>query len=173
MQGDTSNLTARAKAMFDEISVREKKLWFEFVVDVVVGLYFYPQAFVLMAAGDAALTGRAMTGLIMGTVTWAIIASIGLALVFRTREKPEPKDERDRLIEITTGRWFGRVLVLCLLGIIGLVVVQAMAVDIDTQLFAQSFALTPLGIALLLLFSLMLASLTDSIMKLYCYRRGL
>ena len=168
MQGDTGNLTTRAKAMFDEISAREKKLWCELVVDVVVGLYFYPKAFVLMAAGDEALTGAAMTNLIMGTVTWAIIATIGLALVFRSREKPEPKDERDHLIEITTGRWFGRVLVLCLLGIIGLIVVQSMAADIGTQLFM----LTPPGIALLMLFGLMLASLADSITKLYCYRRG-
>ena len=171
MQGDSRDLTARAKAIFDEISGREQKLWFELLVDVVIGLYFYPKAFALMAAGDEALTGRAMTNLIIGTVSWAIIIIIigaALATLFKLQHKPEPKDERDLLIEISTGRWFGRMLVFCLLGIIGLIVVQAMAVDIGIRFVT----LTPLGIALLLLFSLMLASLVDSVAKLYCYRRG-
>lgn len=168
MRGDDSNLIARTRAVFDEISSHEKKLWLELVVDIAIGIYFYPKAFALMAAGDAALTGRAMAGLIAGTVTWAVVVSIGLALVFNPKEKPEPKDERDRLIEVVAGRWFGRVLTFCLLTIVGLVVVQEMSDTVDTMLVV----LTPLGMSLLLLFSLMLASLTDSIAKLHSYRRG-
>ena len=168
MRSDSGGLTARARAMFDDISVREKKLWFELVVDIAVGLYFYPKAFALMIAGDAALTGRAMVELIVGTIVWVIIISVVLGRLLKCDQKPEPKDERDRLIENITGRWFGRTLVLCLLGVIGLIVVQATAADVGSLLFT----LTPLGIALLLLFSLMLASLVDSIAKLYCYRRG-
>ncbi|MES2624641.1 MAG: hypothetical protein V4628_05155 [Pseudomonadota bacterium] len=169
MQNTGGGLTARAREMLGDMSVREEKLWFELVVDIAVGLYFYPKAFGLMLAGDAALTGRAMNGLIIGTVTWAIILSILLgAFVFNTKQKSEPKDERDLLIERTTGRWFGRILVIGIMAIIGLIVVQAMALDIGSLLFT----LTPLSIALLLLFNLMLASLVDSIAKLYCYRRG-
>ena len=168
MQNNDKGLTARVRELLGDISVREQKLWFELVVDVAVGLYFYPKAFVLMAAGDAAFTGKAMTGLIIGTVTWAIIVSVVLSLVFKLNQKSEPKDERDHYIEHTSGRWFGRVLVFCVVGIVGLIVVQAMAADLSEQLFT----LTPLGIALLLLFSLMFASLVDSIVKLYCYRRG-
>ena len=168
MLNNSGGLTPRARALLGDMSVRERKLWFELVVDIAVGLYFYPKAFALMVAGDTALTGRAMTGLIMGTVTWAIIISVVLALVFKANAKPDPKDERDHLIEITTGRWFGRVLVICLMAIVGLIVVQAMAVDVGSLLFT----LTPLGVALLLLFSMMLASLVDSVAKLRCYRRG-
>ncbi len=168
MQTDSGGLTAWARQIFGDVSVREQKLWLELVVDVAVGLYFYPRAFALVAAGDAALTGNVMTGLIIGTVTWAIIISVALSLVVGTQHKAEPRDERDFLIESRTGRWFGRILVLGILGIIGLIVVQAMAADASTVLFA----LTPLGIAILLLFCLMLASLVDSVAKLYCYRRG-
>jgi hypothetical protein len=168
MKSTGGGLPAREKEMMGDISVREQKLWFELAVDVAVGLYFYPKTFALMAAGDAALTGKAMTGLIVGTVMWAVIVSGALALLFKINQKAEPKDERDHLIENTAGRWFGRVLVICLLALVGLIVVQAMAADLGSLLFT----LTPLGIAILLLFSLMLASLVDSIAKLYCYRRG-
>ena len=168
MQSDSGDLTARVRAIFSDISVREKKLWLELVVDIAIGLYFYPKAFALMLAGDAALTGKAMANLIMGTVMWAITVSIVFAVVFKSNEKTEPKDERDYLIEIMSGRWFGRILVVCLMTIVGFIVVQAMAADVGPPLLT----LTPLGIALLLLFSLMLASLVDSVVKLRSYRRG-
>ena len=56
MQSDSGDLTARVRAIFSDISVREKKLWLELVVDIAIGLYFYPKAFALMLAAPACAT---------------------------------------------------------------------------------------------------------------------
>src|SRR5687767_2691091 len=168
MQSNGGGLPARAKEILGDLSVREQKLWCELAADIAVGLYFYPKAFLLMRAGDAALTGKAMVGLITVTVIWAIIVSSVLAVLLKSNEKPEPMDERDYLIENKAGLWFGRTLVFCVIGVIGLIVIQELMVDLGWMLYTM----TPMGIALHLLFSLMLASLVDSIAKLYCYRRG-
>lgn len=121
-----------------------------------------------MLPGDGALSGDAMTRLVIGTVTLAIVVSVLLRLIFNRQQNVEPRDERDYLIERTSVRWFTRVLVLGILAVVVLIAAQSMVNRPDITVFP----LTPLSIAILLLFTLMLASLIDSVTQLYCYRRG-
>jgi hypothetical protein len=158
------------KEVLGDFSIREKNLWFELLVDVVVALYYYPKAFRLMMAGDQALSGTFMVGLITSTVILAIIVSSVLSVFLHTQTKPEPKDERDRLIEAHSGLLANRVLVGGVLLIMAYVVLQELAGDIARS--RALFTLTPLVIAHLLLVALMLSSMTNSIAKLVSYRRG-
>jgi hypothetical protein len=157
------------KEQLDDYSVREKNLWFEFLVDVAVALYYWPKAFGLMVAGDEALRGSAMVGLITSTVIMAIVVSGALSIFLHTQQKPEPKDERDYMIDARSSLVSGRVLVIGMLAIIGSIVfremVDAAALDV--------FALTPLLIGHLLLVVLMLASMIGRTVKLYLYRKGI
>lgn len=153
----------------DSFSIREKNLWFEFLVDVAVALYYWPKALGLMWAGDAALRDGAV-GLITSTVIWAIVVSTVLSAFLHTQQKPEPKDERDYIIDARSSLLSGRVLTMGVLVIMGNVVIQEMVGE--WAVGRGLFVLTPLLIAHLLLVVLMLASMTDKVSRLYFYRRG-
>lgn len=157
------------KNVLGDLSVREKNLWVELLVDVIVALYYYPKMFVLIVAGDAALTGERMVSLIIGTVMLAIFTSVALAALVHEKKRPEAKDERDLLIDKRGGALYGRVMLLCVLAIIGIIVMQQMTLGREVSWL---IALSPLVIAHLLLFTLMLASTASSVLKLVLYRKG-
>ena len=152
----------------DTYSVREKNLWFELLSDVAVALYYWPGAIRLMMQGDEALMSSAMAGLIARTVIWAIVVATALSIFLHTQTKPEPMDERDYMIAARGSMLAGRVLVGCLIALIGVVVFREMtqAAQLD------AFPLSPLVMAHLLLVSLMLWSMTSSVARLFYYRRG-
>lgn len=154
----------------DTYSIREKNLWFEFLTDVAVALYYWPSAVRLMLAGDEALRGSAMVGLITNTVIVAIVVSVALSIFLHTQQKPEPMDERDYVILSRSSLLAGRVLVACLIVFIGIVVLQEMPGPDATRV--ELLPLSPLVMAHLLLVALMLWSLTSSITRLFYYRRG-
>ncbi len=154
--------------LLDDYSIREKNLWFQFLVDVAVALYYWPKAFGLMVAGDEALRGGAMVGLIVSTVIWAIVVSGALSIFLHTQQKPEPKDERDYMIDARSSLVSGRVLTVGILAIIGSIVFREMADSATLDVFV----LTPLLLAHLLLVVLMFASMIGSLVKLYFYRKG-
>lgn len=156
------------KEQLDTYSIREKNLWFEFLSDVAVALYYWPKAVQLILAGDEALRSGAMAKLIVSTVGLAIVVVIALSIFLHTQQKPEPMDERDYMIAARASHLAGRVLVACLLAVIGLIVFREMtdAAQLDV------FPLSPLVIAHLLLVSLMLWSMTRSAARLFFYRRG-
>jgi hypothetical protein len=158
------------KEQLDSYSTREKNLWFEFLVDIAVAIYYWPKAIALMLAGDGALRGGAMVGLITSTVILAIVISGALSIFLHTKQKPEPMDERDHMIQARASLWSGRVLVVGMLSIMGNIVLQEM---IGEQAVGRGvFGLTPLLIAHLMLVMLMVASLVGTSVKLYLYRKG-
>ncbi|HEY0962497.1 MAG TPA: hypothetical protein VGE69_09075 [Pseudomonadales bacterium] len=152
----------------DTYSIREKNLWFEFLSDIAIALYYWPKAIPLMLAGDDALRSGAMANLIASTVVWAIVVTTALSIFLHTQRKPEPMDERDYLIAARGSHVAVRMLVACVLVVIGLIVFRELtdAAQLDV------FPLSPLVIAHLLLVSLMLWSMTSTIIRLFCYRRG-
>lgn len=156
------------KEQVDTYSIREKNLWFEFLSDVAIALYYWPKAIQLMLAGDDALRSGAMANLIASTVVWAIVVVTALSIFLHSQQKPEPMDERDFMIAARGSHLAGRVLVACLLVVIGLIVFRELtdAAQLDV------FPLRPLVIAHLLLVSLMLWSMTSTVARLFFYRRG-
>lgn len=158
------------KNVMGDLSIREKNLWVELLVDVVVALYYYPKMFLLITAGNAALTGERMTNLIISTVGLAIFVSVALAALLHEKTTPEPKDERDLLIDSRGSALFGRTMLACVLVIMGMIVMQEMTLGRQT---GWLITMTPLVIAHLLLFTLMISSTASSVLKLVLYRRGL
>lgn len=156
------------KETLDDFSIREKNLWFEFLVDIVVALYYYPRVLGLLWRGDGALSGAAMTDLIINTVMVAVGASVLISILLHTQQKPEPRDERDYMIEARSNLWFSRVLVVGVLAVIGTVVFH----QFNPWSAQALLPLTPLVLAHLLLFVLMLASMVNSVLRLLMYRLG-
>jgi hypothetical protein len=158
------------KEQLDTYSTREKNLWFEFLTDLAVALYYWPNAIRLMMFGDEALRGGAMIGLITSTVVIAIVVSGALSIFLHTQQKPEPMDERDYMIAARSSLYAGRVLVACLIVVIGMLVIEEIPGPYTSHF--EFFQLSPLVLAHLLLVSLMLWSMTSSIARLFFYRRG-
>ncbi len=160
------------KELLDDYSVREKNLWFQFLVDVAVALYYWPKALSLMLRGDEALRGAAMVGLITSTVIWAIVISVVLSIFLHTQQKPEPKDERDHLIDARSSLLSGRVLVSGMLIIMGNIVFQETFGERMGGRALFTGTMSPLLIAHLLLVVLMVASMVGTSAKLYLCRKG-
>jgi hypothetical protein len=154
----------------DSYSTREKNLWFELLVDLAVGLYYWPNAMRLMLAGDEALRGGPMAALLLNTMVAAVFFGIALTVFLHRQEKPEPMDERDHMIMARSGLIAGRALIGSVIAVIGLVVIQELPGPYTSHL--TFLALTPLVIAHLLLVALMVWSFTSVIARLYYYRRG-
>ena len=158
------------KEQLDSYSTREKNLWFELLVDLGVGLYYWPSAVRLMMAGDDALRGGPMAALLLKTMMAAIFFGIALSVFLHKQEKPEPLDERDQMIKARSSLIAERMLIGCLIAVIGLVVIQELPGPYTSHLVFLT--LTPLVMAHLLLVSLMVWSFTSVIARLYYYRRG-
>lgn len=156
------------KDRLGDFSIREKNLWFELLVDIAVALYYYPRMFVLLRRGDGALTGAVMTDVIINTVMLAIGVSVVISIFLHAQQKPEPRDERDYMIEARSNLWFSRLLVLGVLAVIGTVVFH----QFNPWSAEALLPLTPLVIAHCLLFVLMVASMVNSVLKLAMYRLG-
>lgn len=152
----------------DTYSIREKNLWVELLTDIAVALYYWPQALRMTLAGDDALRSGAMVNLIIGTVMTAIIVSAALAVFLHKQKKPEPMDERDYMIAARANLLAGRVLVGCLIALIGLVLFR----ELSAAAQLEFMPLTALVMAHLLLVSLMFWSMTNSVARLVFYRRG-
>ena len=154
----------------NNFSTREKNLWSELLVDVVVALYYFPKMFFMLRAGDAALTGSAMAGLVTSTIIVAIIAGAIVSVFLHMEAKPETVDERDHLFLARGNKVAYIILVACVVAIMGNIVVLEML-----PAFARErnwFDPTPVAIAHLLLVSLVLSSGGKTIIQLLCYRRG-
>lgn len=156
------------KQRLGDFSIREKNLWFEFIVDIMVALYYYPAMFSLLLRGDGALSGEAMTEVIVNTVVYAVVVSVLISIFLHTQTKPEPRDERDYLIEAKSNLWFSRALVFGVLAVMGTIMFH----EFNPWSSEALLPMTPLVIAHLLLFVLMVASMVNSVLKLAMYRIG-
>lgn len=156
--------------ILNNFSTREKNLWSEFLVDVVVALYYFPKLFSILRAGEEALTGRVMAELVTGTVILAIFVGIIVSVFLHTEKKPEQVDERDYLFDARGSKIAFTVLAISIALIMGNIVVFEMMPEVALQ--RMLFAMSPVAIANLLLVALMLSSMVKVAMQLFYYRRG-
>lgn len=152
-----------------DVSIREKNLWIELLVNCVIAIYYIPKLFWLIHFGDSALRGAAMVNLIIGTVMVAIFANAALAALLHVKQKPEPMDERDLLIDQRASNVFGKVLQSCMLLVIASIAIQEMH---DRAWMHLPMMISPLVIANVLLVGFMLAGILRDVMKVSLYRRG-
>lgn len=160
--------------IFSEMSAREKILWSELLVDVIVAAYYLPLMFGLIALGDDALTGAPMAKLIFNTIGLAIICSLFMSAalyLLNLNEVPAREDELEKVFGARSTLGAYRVLFVCIIAIMWQVLMTELALGLGVS-YLVLLPLTPVVMANLLLLSLILASTTKSLMQLFYYRRG-
>ena len=157
--------------ILENMALREKDLWAELFVDVVVALYYFPRVFALMREGDELLRSSQMLSTVISSIILAIVVSI---VVFGTLHwqdpKLEKKDERDYRFEAQGSR-NAYVSLNILLGILISIIIS---VEYFSGRGLGSFFvnLGPIGIANLILLAMIGASFFKAATQLISYRRG-
>lgn len=155
------------RAGLRDISIREEGLWFRLLTYIAVAIYYFPQEARLTKLGDEALSGEAMSQLIVNTVYLAVAIGVVLSWLFHKQQKQEPMDERDRQIQARGQVLYSVVMASGVLWVMGMIVLQELHLGPG-----ENLALTPLAIAHMLLRVLMAASIASLSLRLYLYRRG-
>lgn len=155
------------------LSRRERNLWVECVVDVLVLFYYLPKVFLLAMEGPQALMGGDMAALIVRTVVYAIVLGIVVAvtveLLFRAKNEEGGKDEREVLFELKSYRVGYYALVIFVMIIMG----QAILSEIfPAAMVGLPFEMSAVFMAHCLLLSLSFSSLLLCGLQLFYYRRG-
>jgi len=156
--------------LLENLSIREKGLWAEVLVNALVAVYYFPKAIALMAQGDALLRGREMAGLVTSTIVLAIVMSTIVFGAIHIKGEAEDRDERDLQIEAQGNLLAYRVLCGFLVLILGQIVLWEYfdAAGIGTLLKEAG----SLVVGHMILLTMMFASVIKVAVQLYHYRRG-
>ena len=160
---------SRLKTFLSDLSNRELNLWAELLVNIIVALYYFPNAFRLMKTNEWTPTGGAMIGLVVSTIILAIIISIVLAILVSIWKKPAKKDERDYIFSARGSMIAYMALFIFVAIIIGQLMFQGLFPEAAARL---DLTADPAIIAHFLLLSLMFSSTIKCVAQLVSYRRG-
>lgn len=159
------------------MSWREKHLWAETLISVLVSVYFFSHSFTLLLSleDDSPFPVRDMTRLIITTVILSIILSVVIFTLLRMlsgnhQGEIEPSDERDRLFELRSNQVAYWTLCAITATVVGAIVLNSTSAQSDS--LQISLPMSPLLIAQALIAALTLSSLAKSISALFYYRRG-
>jgi hypothetical protein len=123
-------------------SNRELNIWAELILDILVSFYFFPKIFPLIIDGQ--LYSEALVGIIATSIILAIVYSIVVFGAINALTKREEKDERDYIYELKSYKISYYLSYGGILGIICLIVFNA--------LYQENIGLlTPPKIAMILL----------------------
>ena len=156
--------------LLDNMSIREKDLWGELLIDVLVALYYFPKVIALMVQGDAMLRGREMADLVFSTIVLAIVVSIVVFGAIHIKGEAEHRDERDLQFEAQGNLLGFRVLYGFLVLILGQIVLWEYfsPTGIDTLLNEAG----TLVVGHLVLLAMIFTSMVKAAVQLYQYRRS-
>lgn len=149
-----------------EMSNREKSIWAEILLDVVIALYFFPRVFA-MEGGVGANAGE--MGGIIGVVI--VIAIVGSAIIYGLFGvgKVEAEDERDYQIDAKAHRLGYWAVVSTISFLIGHMVLN----EATKEIFGFQYeVMTPGQIVVYMLLSLTISAFVKDSAKLFYYRRG-
>ena len=145
-------------------SNRELNIWAELILDILVSFYFFPKIFPLIIDGQ--LYSDALVGIITTSIILAIVYSIVVFGAINALTKREEKDERDYIYELKSYRISYYLSHGGILGIICLIVFNA--------LYQENIGLlTPPKIAMILLIIALLSSTGKSLTQLFNYRKNI
>ncbi len=145
-------------------SNRELNIWAELILDILVSFYFFPKIFPLIIDGQ--LYSDALVGIIATSIILAIVYSIVVFGAINALTKREEKDERDYIYELKSYRISYYLSHLGILGIICLIVFNA--------LYQENIGLlTPPKIAMILLIIALLSSTGKTLTQLFNYRKNI
>ena len=142
-------------------SNRELNIWAELILNILVSLFFFSKIFT-----SNQLDGEALVQIISTTIILAIIYSIIFFGAINALTKREEKDERDYIYELKSYRISYYLSHGGILGIICLIVFNA--------LYQENIGLlTPPKIAMILLIIALLSSTGKSLTQLFNYRKNI
>ena len=145
-------------------SNRELNIWAELILDILVSFYFFPKIFSLIIDGQ--LYSEALVGIIATSIILAIVYSIVVFGAINALTKREEKDERDYIYELKSYKISYYLSYGGILGIICLIVFNA--------LYQENIGLlTPPKIAMILLIIALLSSTGISLTQLFNYRKNI
>ena len=145
-------------------SNRELNIWAELTLDILVSVYFVFKIFPLIINDQ--FYSEALVQIILTTIIIAIIYSIIVFGAINTLTKREEKDERDYIYELKSYRISYYLSHGGILGIICLIVFNA--------LYQENIGLlTPPKIAMILLIIALLSSTGKSLTQLFNYRKNI
>ena len=142
-------------------SNRELNIWAELILNILVSLFFVSKVFTSNQFG-----GEVLVQIISTTIILAIIYSIVVFGAINALTKREEKDERDYIYELKSYRISYYLSHGGILGIICLIVFNA--------LYQENIGLlTPPKIAMILLIIALLSSTGKSLTQLFNYRKNI
>ena len=145
-------------------SNRELNIWAELILDILVSFYFFPKIFPLIIDGQ--LYSEALVRIIATSIILAIVYSIVVFGAINALTKREEKDERDYIYELKSYKISYYLSYGGILGIICLIVFNA--------LYQENIGLlTPPKIAMILLIIALLSSTGKSLTQLFNYRKNI
>ena len=142
-------------------SNRELNIWAELILNILVSLFFVSKVFTSNQFG-----GEVLVQIISTTIILAIVYSIVVFGAINALTKREEKDERDYIYELKSYRISYYLSHGGILGIICLIVFNA--------LYQENIGLlTPPKIAMILLIIALLSSTGESLTQLFNYRKNI
>ena len=145
-------------------SNRELNIWAELALDILVSLYFIYRVFPLLINDQ--FNNETLVPIIITTIIITIIYSIIIFGAINIFTKEEEKDERDYFFELNSYRISYYLSHGGILGIICLIVFNA--------LYQENIGLlTPPKIAMILLIIALLSSTGKSLTQLFNYRKNI
>ena len=148
----------------NDYSNRELNIWAELVLDIIVSLYFISRVYPLLINDQ--FNSEALLPIIFTNIIISIIYSIIIFGSINIFTKKEEKDERDYFYELKSYRISYYLSHGGILGIICLIVFNA--------LYQENIGLlTPPKIAMILLIIALLSSTGKSLTQLFNYRKSI
>ncbi len=142
-------------------SNRELNIWAELILNILVSLFFVSKVFTSNQFG-----GEVLVQIISTTIILAIVYSIVVFGAINALTKREEKDERDYIYELKSYKISYYLSYGGILGIICLIVFNA--------LYQENIGLlTPPKIAMILLIIALLSSTGKSLTQLFNYRKNI
>ena len=145
----------------NDYSNRELNIWAELILNILVSLFFVSKVFT-----SNQFDGEVLVQIISTTIILAIVYSIVVFGAINALTKREEKDERDYIYELKSYRISYYLSHGGILGIICLIVFNA--------LYQENIGLlTPPKIAMILLIIALLSSTGKSLTQLFNYRKNI
>jgi len=147
--------------LFSTVSNRELNIWATLILDVVVAVYYFSS---IIAMPE--VTMAALAALIGKIIVFSIVFSIVIFSLINARgaKKPDERDYRFETRANAIGYYTLSVGVVLVLGHIVIGNVMPIEQRVDTS--------SPVVVANILLFMLILASCAKALSQLFQYRRG-
>lgn len=149
-----------------DISNREKEIWIELVISLLVAIYYFKHA--LSTGGFSDMMTPELGRVVINAILFSIIATIVLTIFFNIKDNVK-KDERDYAIDAKANSYAYYSLCIFCMGIISQTLIsERIGYFANSQILNINLS----TVLHLLLLSLIVSGIIKSVTQLFFYRRG-